>query len=166
VDYFSTYSPVAKLRSFCTILTIAARLDWEIESFDFNGAYLNGELDANEQVFMQALPGYKSDPHIVKRLLKSLYGLKQAGRRWYDTLFCALKSLGFRASVADPGVFIARVNRHILILAVHVDDCILTGSSSEQIAEYKLKLNSCYALTDLGPLHWLLGIKDVQSRCA
>jgi hypothetical protein len=68
VDYFSTYSPVAKLTSFCTILAIAARHDWEIESFDFNG-----ELDANEQIFMQAPPGYESNPRIVKRLLKSLY---------------------------------------------------------------------------------------------
>ena len=115
MDYFSTYSLVAKLTSFRTILTIAARHDWEIESFDFNGAYLNGKLDTNEQIFMQAPPGYESDPRIVKKLLKSLYGLKQAGRCWYDTLTHALKSLGFRASMADPGVFIACVNGHILI---------------------------------------------------
>jgi hypothetical protein len=166
VDHFSTYSPVAKLTSFRTILAIAARHDWEIKSFDFNGAYLNGELDANEQIFMQAPPGYESDLHIVKRLLKSLYGLKQAGRLWYDTLTRALKSLGFRASMANPGVFIARVNGHFLILAVHVDDCVLTGSLSEQIAEYKLKLNFCYALTDLGPVHWLLGIKVTRDRAA
>ena len=38
VDYFSTYSPVAKLTSFRTILAIAARYNWDIESFDFNGA--------------------------------------------------------------------------------------------------------------------------------
>ena len=44
VDYFTTYLPVAKLTSFCTILVIAVHQDWDIESFDFNGAYLNGEL--------------------------------------------------------------------------------------------------------------------------
>jgi hypothetical protein len=166
VDYFTTYSPVAKLTSFRTILAIAARHDWEIESFDFIGAYLNGELDANEELYMQAPPGYDSDPRVVKRLLKSLYGLKQAGRRWYDTLARALKSLGFTTSVADPGVFIARVSGQILILAVHVDDCVLTGSSSDLISEYKQKLNSCYALTDLGPVHWLLGIKVTRDRAA
>ena len=47
---------------------------------------------------------------------------------------------------------------------MHVDDCVLTGSSSEQIAECKLKLNSCYMLTDLGPVHWLLGIKVTCDR--
>jgi hypothetical protein len=166
VDYFTTYSPVAKLTSFRTILAIAARHDWEIESFDFVGTYLNGELDANEELYMQAPPGYDSDPRGVKRLLKSLYGLKQAGRRWYDTLARALKNLGFTISVADPGVFIARVSGQILILAVHVDDCVLTGGSSDLISEYKQKVNSCYALTNLGPVHWLLGIKVTRDRAA
>ena len=139
--------------------------DWKIESFDFIGAYLNEELDANEELYMQAPPGYDSDLHIIKHLLKSLYGLKQASRCWYDTLVRALKSLGFTTSVADPGVFITHVSGQILILAVHVDYCVLAGSSSDLISEYKQKLNSCYALTDLGPVHWLLGIK-VTCDCA
>ncbi len=45
------------------------------------------------------------------------------------------------------------------MLAVHVDDCILTGSSKRLVTEFKGKINKCYALTDLGPVHWLLGIK-------
>jgi hypothetical protein len=44
VNYLDTFSPMAKLASICTILVITAPLDWEIESFDFNGTYLNGEL--------------------------------------------------------------------------------------------------------------------------
>ena len=43
-DYFETYSPVANLTSFRTILALAAREDWDIDCFDFDGAYLNGEL--------------------------------------------------------------------------------------------------------------------------
>ena len=166
VNYFDTYSPVAKLSSFRAILAIAARNDWEIESFDFDGAYLNGELNADEVIYMQAPPGVSPGDTSVKRLKKSLYGLKQAGRRWYDTLTRALTDLGFRASQADLGVFYARVDNHLLILPIHVDDCVLTGSSAKLIAEYKNKLNQCYALTDLGPVHWLLGIKVTRNRSA
>ena len=79
VDYFTTFSPVAKLASFRTILAIASRYNWDIDSFDFNGAYLNGELDENEEIYMYPAPGYDANPHSVKRLRKSLYGLKQAG---------------------------------------------------------------------------------------
>lgn len=166
VDYFVTFSPVAKLSSIRLILAIAARFDWEIESFDFNGAYLNGELDDNEEIYMYPPPGYDNDGTTVKRLRKSLYGLKQAGRKWYDTLSRALANLGFCVSQADPGVFLARIDEDILILAVHVDDCIFTGSSSDLVAQYKDKINSCYALTDLGPVHWLLGIKITRDRDA
>jgi hypothetical protein len=164
LDYFATFSPVAKLSSFRLILALAARFDWDAKSFDFNGAYLNGELDDNEEIYMYSPPGYDADGTTVKRLRKSLYGLKQAGRKWYDTLSRALVGLGFSVSQADPGVFLARIGKHQLILAVHVDDCIFTGSSSSLVMEYKEKINACYALTDLGPVHWLLGIKITRDR--
>ena len=115
---------------------------------------------------MQALPGVSPGDTSVKWLKKSLYGLKQAGRRWYDTLMQALAGLGFHTSQADPGVFYAHVEEQILILLIHIDNCILTGSSAKLIAEYKSKLNQCYALTDLGPVHWLLGIKITCNHLA
>jgi hypothetical protein len=65
-DYFNTYSPVARLCSFRLILALAARYDWDIESFDFVGAYLNGELDSNEEIYMQSPPGYSSDARTMK----------------------------------------------------------------------------------------------------
>ena len=45
VNYFDTYSPVAKMASFCVVLAIAMCYDWDIEFFDFNGTYLNGTLN-------------------------------------------------------------------------------------------------------------------------
>jgi reverse transcriptase-like protein len=76
----------------------------------------------------------------------------------------ALTSLGFHTMHTDPGVFYTHENEHILILAVHVDDCIFTGSSNKLIMLYKQKLNTCYALTDLGPVHWLLGIRITHNQ--
>ena len=108
---------------------------------------------------MEEPPGYETRGNKVKRLCKALYGLKQAGRKWYDALATALLDLGFKVSSADPGVFTAQARTELLVLAVHVDNCILTSSSTNLIEEYKGKLNKKYALTDLGPVHWLLGIK-------
>jgi len=61
---------------------------------------------------------------------------------------------------------VAHVGEDMLILTVHVDDCIFTGTSQKLITQYKEKINSCYALTDLGPVHWLLGIKVIRDRAA
>ena len=75
-----------------------------------------------------------------------------------------LTNLGFFITHANPGVFYMHMGKNTLILAVHVDDCILTGTSSRLIIHYKRKLNACHALTDLGPVHWLLGIKVTRDR--
>jgi len=165
-DYYDTFSPVAKLASFRAVLALAACNDWEIETFDFNSAYLNGELEEDEEIYMQPPPGYEGQggEDIVLRLQKSLYGLKQAGRKWYDALARALADLGFCTTQADPGVFYLRNEGHICILVVHVDDCVFTGSSAELISDYKSKFNDRYALTDLGPISWLLGIKVTRDR--
>ena len=157
---------MAKLSSFRTILTLAVRYDWEIESFNFNGAYLNGKLDENEEIYMQGPLGYKSqDKDTIKRLQKSLYGLKQAGRKWYDMLAHVLADLGFRVIQADLGVFYKHQEDHILILVVHVNDCIFTGTSPSLITEYKQKFHKHYALTNLGPISWLLGIQ-ITHNCS
>jgi hypothetical protein len=144
------YSPVAKLSSFQLILAIAACNNWEIETFNFVGAYLNGKLDENKEIYMHSPLGYNSDPNPVKHLFKLLYGLKQARCKWYDALVHALVGLNFSKMHADPGVFVAHIGEDILILLCHIDDCMLTGSSKQLIALYKRKLNACHMLTDLG----------------
>jgi hypothetical protein len=53
MDYYNTYSPVVKLASFRIFLTLAAWYNWDVESFDFNGAYLNGKLEQDEEIYMQ-----------------------------------------------------------------------------------------------------------------
>jgi Reverse transcriptase (RNA-dependent DNA polymerase) len=97
---------------------------------------------------MQEPLGYEEGQVSVKRLRKSLNGLKQAVRKWYESLTCALADLCFGVTQMDPGVFRAHVGRDVLVLAVHVDGCALTGSSPALIAEYKQRLNARYSLTE------------------
>jgi hypothetical protein len=146
---------------------MAAHYDWEVEAFDFNAAYLNGELGDGKQIYMQQPLGYEQgSTGLVKKLCKALYGLKQVGCKWYDTLKGILTDLEFHVSAVDPGVFYTCIRQDILMLAVHVDDCAMTGSSPKLIAKYKRKLNACYALNDLSPISWLLGIKITCNRNA
>ena len=84
VDYFNTFAPVARLASICTIMALAAHDDMEMDQINIKGAYLNGELTPDEVIYMHQPPGYASRkyPQHVCKLLKTLYGLKQSGRRW------------------------------------------------------------------------------------
>ena len=160
------FSPVAKLASIHTILTLAACHDWDVDTFNFNSAYLNSELGEEEEIYMQEPPGFEESTGSMKWLQKSLYRLKQARRWWYDTLMCTLNDLGLCVTQADLGVFHTQVEDDVLILAVHVNDCVITSSSSKLMHHYKQTLNTQYALTDLGPIHWLLRIRVTQDRAA
>ena len=161
IDYYETYAPVAKLTSFQLLLAIAARNGWAVENFDFNSAYLNSKLGDDEVVYLEQPPDYETRDKDgwVLRLVKSLYGLKQGAKNWYDALHKALTELGFTRSEADHGVFFKEIGKHIIIFAVHVDDGMVTGSSISLINKFKEEMNAKYRLTDLGAVNWLLGIK-------
>jgi len=58
-------------------------------------------------------------------------------------------------------VFYAHIGRDILILASHVDDCTLTGSSRELVGLFKDEIRARYKITDLGPISWVLGMKVI-----
>jgi hypothetical protein len=81
VDYHEMFAPVAKLSSVHTILVIATQNNWEINVFDFHGAYLNGELDEGKNMYMEQPPKYETADCciFILKLNKALYGLKQGG---------------------------------------------------------------------------------------
>ena len=165
-DYFDTFAPVARLASFRTIIAVAARNDWPIDSFDFHSAYLNGELE--EEVFLEQPPSFAfADPEkFVLRLKKALYGLKQGGRRWYETLLELLTELGFKRCEADHAIFYKHDDTTLTVLVIYVDDCVITGNSSRQIEKTKRELHERFKLTDMGPLSWMLGIAITRDRAA
>lgn len=170
VDYYETYAPVARFASFRLLLALAARNGWTADIIDFDSAYLNSRLGPNEQVYLEQPPSYATrDSRVwVWRLHKTLYGLKQGAKNWYDALCKALTDLGFVRTDADHGVFVKKEGSlTMIIIAVHVDDCLLVGNSAKAIAEFKKNMNKIFKLTDLGPVNWLLGIKvtrDLTNR--
>lgn len=161
VDYYETYAPVARLTSFRLMLALAARNGWAVDNFDFDQAYLNSDLEDDDVIYVEQPPDYetKSRREWVYKLLKSLYGLKQAAKNWYSALYKALMELGFTRCEADHGVFYKEVGKDIIIFLVHVDDGMVTGSDVKLIKRFKEDMHAKYRLTDLGAVNWLLGIK-------
>lgn len=99
LDYTETFSPVAKLTTVRLLLKVAASHDWFLHQLDISNAFLNGEL--NEEIYMKIPEEYAERKGIslpkgsLFRLLKSIYGLKQASRQWFITFSAALLRLGF-----------------------------------------------------------------------
>ena len=134
--------------------------------FNFHAACLNGQL--NEDIFMEQPPNYDTADckcYVIK-LHKSLYGLKQAGKKWYDSLCHSLTDIGFERTEADLAVFYVHPGNNIIILVIHVDDSTLTSSSIALQEEYKALINVKLQLTNLGPMSWLLGLAITHNRAA
>ena len=126
-------------------------------------AFLHGDLQ--EEVYMEIPPGFgTSQTHgKVLRLRKSLYGLKQSPRAWFDRFRRAMCVMGYTQCNGDHTVFYRHSEWHITILAVYVDDIIITGDDIVEIAQLKKKLSKEFEVKDLGQLRYFLGIEIARS---
>jgi hypothetical protein len=81
---------------------------------DVLSAFLNAEV--KEELYVLLPDGRKV------KLQKSIYGLKQAGRNWYDRLSRELHALGFSRSIHDKCLFFSIKPGKIVLFPLHVDD--------------------------------------------
>ncbi|KAL0541239.1 hypothetical protein IC582_021281 [Cucumis melo] len=113
---------------------------------------------------MMQLQGFQDihHPNHVCKLNKSLYGLKQASCAWFERLSNYLMTLGFNCCHSDPSLFILQQPNVIIIMLIYVDDIIITKNYPQAIQLITI-LGNEFALKDLGPLHYFLGIEVMST---
>ncbi|CAL1372799.1 unnamed protein product [Linum trigynum] len=162
LDYHETFAPVAKLVTVRCLLAVAVSRGWFIHQLDVNNAFLHGDLQ--EEVYMKVPPGFAEPGDTrVCRLHKSIYGLKQASRNWYQKFTAALCELGFRSSPADHSLFVFRRGEIFVVALIYVDDVILAGTDMNFINHVKKFLDHRFSIKDLGPLRYFLGLEVARS---
>jgi len=158
-----TFSPVAKITTIRTLLELASIHSWHLHQLDVNNAFLHGDL--HEEVYMSVPQKVVSPkPNQVCKLLKSLYGLKQASRKWYEKLTGFLFSPGYKQSNADHSLFTLNTDKSFTALLVYVDDVILAGNSMTEIDRIKALLVVEFKIKNLGKLKYFLGIEEAHSK--
>jgi hypothetical protein len=106
IDYQETFAPVAKLNTVRILLSLASNLDWPLYQMDVKNAFLNGDLE--EEVYMDIPPGFETSENANKvcKLKKSLYGLKQSPRAWFDRFTKVVKKSGYIQCQTDHTMFL------------------------------------------------------------
>ena len=155
VDYSATYAPVARLITIRILITLAAISGFTIKHLDFESAFLQGRLA--EEVFVE-IPFGMDAPGMVIRLLKSIYGLKQAGRVWFDLLISGLTGIGFTQSHSDPCFLYIIGKVGAIYIAVWVDDCIVVYSNHQQWKHIEAKISKQFRVGSTTDFSWCLGM--------
>jgi hypothetical protein len=166
IDYNETFAAVAKLPSVRAVLANAASQGWEIHQIDVKNAYLNATL--TEDVYMRPPPGYLKPGQEGKvcKLKKSLYGLKQAGFEWYETLCEFFREIGFTRSAVDHAVFFKHEGNSSTVISVSTDDMAVTANTMEAMDWLKDEFRKRFEISDLGQIRWLLGFEVKYDKTA
>jgi len=88
-----TFAPVMQFETLRTLLALSAIEGWHLCQIDVKGAYLNGQL--TEELYMKQPIGFEDSTRRVCRLVKSIYGLKQAGNVWNHDLNSTMLDFGY-----------------------------------------------------------------------
>jgi hypothetical protein len=96
IDFIETFAPVIKWATIRTAVALAVAQRWRIHHMDVHIAFLYGHL--KEIVYMRQPPGFISQgqENLVCKLHKSLYGLKQSPRAWYERIDTELRKIGMK----------------------------------------------------------------------
>nr|GEV20582.1 zinc finger, CCHC-type [Tanacetum cinerariifolium] len=160
IDFFDTYTPVARISTIRLLLALAAIHDLVIHQMDVKTAFLNGDLD--EEIYMKQPEGFVMPGHESKvcKLKKSLYGLKQAPKQWHQKFDDVVLSNGFSLNQADKCVYSKfDASGKGVIICLYVDDMLIFGTNQDQVNKTKEFLSSKFDMKDLGAAEVILGIR-------
>ncbi|GJR71740.1 putative ribonuclease H-like domain-containing protein [Tanacetum coccineum] len=103
-------------------------------------------------------------PDKVYKVVKTLYGLHQAPRAWYDALANYLLSNGFQRGKIDQTLFIKRQKGHILLVQIYVDDIIFGSTKKELCDEFEKLIKDKFQMSSMGELTFFLGLQIQQKK--
>jgi len=131
---------------------------------DVKSAFLNGVI--SEEVFVKQPPGFEDlkHPYHVYILKKSIYGLKQARRAWYDRLSNFLIKNDFKRGQVDTTLFRRTLEKDILVVQIHVDYIIFGSTNASLCKEFSKLMHDEFEMSMMGELKFFLGIQINQSK--
>jgi hypothetical protein len=166
IDFNDIFSPVVRYETVRLILALAALENWHMSSVDVKTAFLYGELD--EELYMEQPEGFKipGKEHLVLRLKRAIYGLRQAALQWWKALDKSMAKLGFKRLLSDSGIFVYKDKNGApkVIVIVYVDDAIFLGRDMSIVRRVKDLFMKIWECRDLGDTKEFLRMRIVHGN--
>lgn len=128
IDYDAVFSPTPAWVSIRLLLALAAQHDMSVAVLDVSGAFLHAKLD--HELYITGLPWMKKG--VASRIVRALYGTKQAGRKWHQLFKKTVKKEGFKESLKEPCILYKWERRNgkleVIIIIVWVDDAVVVST--------------------------------------
>ena len=133
---------------------------------DVKSAYLHPKI--KEEIYFEQPQGFEKvdekGSKLVCRLNKSIYGLKETAKNWYEELSTFLIQQNFQKSKNHYCLFSKKENDRKLFVLSWVDDLVIAGSKTQDIEELKITLEGKFKMDDRGKLEWFLGMHISQMK--
>ncbi|KAE8686551.1 cytochrome P450 71A9-like [Hibiscus syriacus] len=165
VDYDEIFSPVVRHTSIRAVLALVASWDLHLEQMDVKTAFLHGDLE--EQIYMRQPEGFTQpgNEHLVCRLKKSLYGLKQSPRQWYKRFDSYMIKIGYNRCEYDCCVYVKSLDDgSFIFLLLYVDDMLIAAKNMDDVIGLKTLLSQEFDMKDLGAAKKILGMEICRDR--
>nr|GEZ12217.1 putative ribonuclease H-like domain-containing protein [Tanacetum cinerariifolium] len=145
-------------------LAYASFKDFVVYQIDVKSAFLHGMIE--EEVYVYQPSGYEDPyfPNKVYKVGKTLYGLHQAPRAWYETLSTYLLDNGFHREKIDKTLFIRRHKGDIFLVQVYMNDIIFGSTNKELCNSFEKMTHEKFLMSSMGELTLFLGLQVKQKQ--
>jgi hypothetical protein len=163
IDYNETFSPIAKMNSITLFFPLLPHINGRSIRWMLNMPSCMG-ICKKKSTWNNLLAMSRMTQALfvsLRNLFMVLSKLLELGMPKWTTFFL---TLDFSRCHSDPNVYTKKVGIHLIILVLYVDDLILTGSDPKLLNHVKTNLKKKFEMTDLGYLHYFLGLQVLQTK--
>lgn len=135
INYEEIFSPVTRMEAIRLLIAFAAHMEFTLYQMDVKSAFLNGYL--KEEVYVHQHLDFETPEFLefVYKLDKTMYGLKQTPKAWYERLSKILLENGFQRGKIDNTIFLkSKEQNSLLVVQIYVND-IIFGATDEELCK-------------------------------
>nr|GEX78613.1 retrovirus-related Pol polyprotein from transposon TNT 1-94 [Tanacetum cinerariifolium] len=164
INYKEVFAPLARIEAIRLFLAYPSFMGFMVYQMDVKSAFLYGTIE--EEVYVCQPLGFEDldNPDKVYKVVKTLYGLHQAPRAWYETLANYLLKNGFQRGKIDQILFIKRQKGDILLVQIYVDDIIFGATNKDLCKSFEKLMKDKFQMSLMGELTFFLGLQVKQKK--